>query len=140
MGGGIIQMIVVGLIVGLLARAIMPGDQKLGLILTTLLGIAGSAVANFIGSAVGWYRRLDRVHRWRADRAVRLRDDRRQAQLTRGRLTGRHPGMPAAPYGRCFSFSPLIRSPTFNPFALNQPCSISRARRTGRSGQWLDSS
>jgi len=55
MGGGIIQMIVVGLIVGLLARAIMPGDQKLGLILTTLLGIAGSAVANFIGSSVGWY-------------------------------------------------------------------------------------
>jgi uncharacterized membrane protein YeaQ/YmgE (transglycosylase-associated protein family) len=55
MGGGIIQMIVVGLIVGLLARAIMPGEQKLGLILTTLLGIAGSAVANFLGSAVGWY-------------------------------------------------------------------------------------
>ena len=55
MGGGIIQMIVVGLIVGLLARAIMPGEQKLGLILTTLLGIAGSAVANFIGSAAGWY-------------------------------------------------------------------------------------
>ena len=55
MGGGIIQMIVVGLIVGLLARAVMPGDQKLGLILTTLLGIAGAAVANFLGSAVGWY-------------------------------------------------------------------------------------
>jgi uncharacterized membrane protein YeaQ/YmgE (transglycosylase-associated protein family) len=55
MGGGIIQMIVVGLIVGLLARAIMPGEQKIGLILTTLLGIAGSAVANFIGSSVGWY-------------------------------------------------------------------------------------
>ncbi len=53
--GGIIQMIVVGLIVGLLARAIMPGEQKLGLILTTLLGIAGAAVANFLGSAVGWY-------------------------------------------------------------------------------------
>ena len=55
MGGGITQMIVVGLIVGLLARAIMPGEQKLGLILTTLLGIAGSAVANFIGSSLGWY-------------------------------------------------------------------------------------
>ena len=55
MGGGIIQMIVVGLVVGLLARAIMPGDQKIGLILTTLLGIAGAAVANFIGSAAGWY-------------------------------------------------------------------------------------
>lgn len=53
--GGVIQMIVVGLIVGLLARAIMPGEQKLGLILTTLLGIAGSVIANFIGSSVGWY-------------------------------------------------------------------------------------
>ncbi len=52
---GIIQMIVVGLIVGLFARALMPGDQKMGLVLTTLLGIAGSAVANWIGSAVGWY-------------------------------------------------------------------------------------
>lgn len=53
--GGILQMIVVGLIVGLLARALMPGDQKMGLVLTTLLGIAGSAVANWLGSAVGWY-------------------------------------------------------------------------------------
>jgi uncharacterized membrane protein YeaQ/YmgE (transglycosylase-associated protein family) len=56
---GIIQMIVVGLIVGLIARALMPGDQKMGLILTTLLGIAGSAVANFAGSALGWYRQGD---------------------------------------------------------------------------------
>ena len=52
---GIIQMIVVGLIVGLIARALMPGDQKMGLVLTTLLGVAGSAVANWIGSTVGWY-------------------------------------------------------------------------------------
>lgn len=40
---GIISMIVVGFIIGLIARAIMPGDQKLGLILTTVLGIVGSA-------------------------------------------------------------------------------------------------
>ena len=53
---GIIQMIVVGLIVGLIARALMPGDQKLGLILSAFLGIAGSAVANFAGSALGWYK------------------------------------------------------------------------------------
>jgi uncharacterized membrane protein YeaQ/YmgE (transglycosylase-associated protein family) len=55
MGGGVIQMIVVGLIVGLLARAIMPGSQKIGLILTTVLGIAGAAVANFLGGAAGLY-------------------------------------------------------------------------------------
>lgn len=50
-----IQMIVVGLIVGVIAKFLMPGNQNMGLILTALLGIAGSAVANFIGSAVGWY-------------------------------------------------------------------------------------
>jgi uncharacterized membrane protein YeaQ/YmgE (transglycosylase-associated protein family) len=53
--GGAIQMIVVGLVIGLLARAIMPGDQKMGLILTTVLGIAGAAVANFLGGAAGLY-------------------------------------------------------------------------------------
>lgn len=55
MDGGIIQMVVAGLIIGLLARAIMPGNQKMGLILTTVLGIAGAAVANFIGGAAGLY-------------------------------------------------------------------------------------
>ncbi|NYT58599.1 GlsB/YeaQ/YmgE family stress response membrane protein [Alcaligenaceae bacterium] len=52
---GIISMIIVGFIVGLLARAIMPGDQKLGIIMTTILGIVGSIVAGFLGSAMGWY-------------------------------------------------------------------------------------
>ncbi len=52
---GIISMIIVGFIVGLLARAIMPGDQKLGIIMTTILGIVGSVVAGFLGSALGWY-------------------------------------------------------------------------------------
>ncbi len=55
MDGGIIQMVVAGLIIGLLARAIMPGNQKMGLILTTVLGIVGAAVANFIGGAAGLY-------------------------------------------------------------------------------------
>lgn len=50
-----IQMCVVGLIVGLLARAIMPGTQSHGWIMTIILGIAGSAVANFVGGAMGWY-------------------------------------------------------------------------------------
>lgn len=51
----IISMIIVGFIVGLIARAIMPGDQKLGFILTVLLGIVGSLVAGYLGAAVGWY-------------------------------------------------------------------------------------
>ncbi len=52
---GIISMIVVGFIVGLLARAIMPGDQKLGIILTVILGIIGSVVAGYLGGALGIY-------------------------------------------------------------------------------------
>lgn len=52
---GIISMIVVGFIVGLLARAIMPGDQKLGWILTTVLGIVGSIVTGYLGAALGIY-------------------------------------------------------------------------------------
>ena len=45
----IIWYIIVGFFVGLIARAIMPGDHHLGLILTTLLGIGGSLVGGFIG-------------------------------------------------------------------------------------------
>lgn len=48
--------IIVGFIVGLVARAIMPGDQKLGIILTTVLGIVGALVAGYLGQALGWYR------------------------------------------------------------------------------------
>ncbi|NYT65105.1 GlsB/YeaQ/YmgE family stress response membrane protein [Alcaligenaceae bacterium] len=51
----IISMIIIGFIVGLIARAIMPGDQKLGFILTVLLGIVGSIVAGYLGSFTGWY-------------------------------------------------------------------------------------
>ena len=49
----IIGTIVVGFIVGLIARAVKPGDDKLGLIMTTLLGIAGAFVARYIGQALG---------------------------------------------------------------------------------------
>ena len=51
----LIQMFVVGLVIGLIARAIMPGTQKLGWILTAILGIAGSALANFVGGAMHFY-------------------------------------------------------------------------------------
>ena len=52
---GIIGTIFVGLIVGAIARLVMPGDQKIGWILTCLLGIAGSLIAGFVGQAFGWY-------------------------------------------------------------------------------------
>jgi len=52
---GIISTIIVGLIVGALARLLMPGDQKMGWILTCLLGIAGAFMAGYVGQAMGWY-------------------------------------------------------------------------------------
>lgn len=52
---GIIGTLIVGLIVGALARFVLPGDQKMGWILTCVLGIAGSVVAGFVGQAMGWY-------------------------------------------------------------------------------------
>ena len=52
---GIISMIIVGFIVGLLARAIMPGDQKMGIIMTIILGIVGALVAGYLGGALGMY-------------------------------------------------------------------------------------
>jgi uncharacterized membrane protein YeaQ/YmgE (transglycosylase-associated protein family) len=51
----LIIMIVVGLIVGLIARAVMPGRQNMGIILTTILGIVGALVAGFLGRQLGWY-------------------------------------------------------------------------------------
>ena len=51
----IIGTILIGFIVGLIARAVKPGNDKLGLIMTTLLGIAGSFVARYAGMALGLY-------------------------------------------------------------------------------------
>jgi uncharacterized membrane protein YeaQ/YmgE (transglycosylase-associated protein family) len=47
--------LIVGLIVGLIARAIKPGDDKLGIIMTSLLGVAGAFLASYVGVAMGWY-------------------------------------------------------------------------------------
>lgn len=50
-----VWMAIIGFVVGLIARAVLPGTQSLGLILTAVLGIAGSYVAGFVGQALGWY-------------------------------------------------------------------------------------
>lgn len=47
---GLIAFIIIGLIAGLIARALMPGKQSMGLIPTTLLGMAGSLVGGLVGS------------------------------------------------------------------------------------------
>ena len=45
----------VGLIVGPIARFVLPGERRMGLILTCLLGIGGSIAAGFVGQQLGWY-------------------------------------------------------------------------------------
>ena len=52
---GVLGWIVFGLIVGALAKFVMPGRDPGGIIVTILLGIAGALVAGFIGRALGWY-------------------------------------------------------------------------------------
>lgn len=50
-----IWMCIIGLVAGALAKLIMPGNDPGGVIVTILLGIAGSLIAGFIGRALGWY-------------------------------------------------------------------------------------
>lgn len=50
-----IWALLVGLVVGLIAKAIMPGRDPGGFIVTALLGVAGAFVAHFIGASMGFY-------------------------------------------------------------------------------------
>jgi uncharacterized membrane protein YeaQ/YmgE (transglycosylase-associated protein family) len=47
---------IIGLVVGAVAKLIMPGKGPGGWIITILLGLAGSLVASYLGRLVGWYR------------------------------------------------------------------------------------
>ena len=51
----VLWMCIIGLIAGALAKLIMPGRDPGGILVTMLLGIAGSLVAGFLGRALGWY-------------------------------------------------------------------------------------
>jgi uncharacterized membrane protein YeaQ/YmgE (transglycosylase-associated protein family) len=51
----IVAMLIVGLVVGLIAKVLMPGNDPGGLLVTTVLGIAGALLAGAIGRAAGWY-------------------------------------------------------------------------------------
>ena len=55
----IIGTVIIGFIVGLIARALKPGDDKLGLIMTAVLGVAGSFLASYAGQALGLYKQGD---------------------------------------------------------------------------------
>jgi uncharacterized membrane protein YeaQ/YmgE (transglycosylase-associated protein family) len=52
---GVIGWIIFGLIVGVVAKLLMPGRDPGGFIVTMLLGIAGALVGGFLGRAAGWY-------------------------------------------------------------------------------------
>ena len=52
---GLIGLVIVGFFIGLVARALMPGNNRMGFLLTSALGILGSVVAGFLGQQLGWY-------------------------------------------------------------------------------------
>ncbi|MDB6155178.1 MAG: Transglycosylase-associated protein [Chthoniobacteraceae bacterium] len=53
---GIIASIIIGLIVGAIAKFLMPGRDPGGWIITILLGLAGSILAGFLGRSLNWYK------------------------------------------------------------------------------------
>jgi uncharacterized membrane protein YeaQ/YmgE (transglycosylase-associated protein family) len=51
----LIGALIIGLIVGAIAKLIMPGKDPSGIWITMALGVAGSIVATYLGRALGWY-------------------------------------------------------------------------------------
>jgi uncharacterized membrane protein YeaQ/YmgE (transglycosylase-associated protein family) len=56
---GILMFLVFGFVVGLIARAVMPGDQKMGILATTGLGVVGSFIGGFLASLFTSHRVTD---------------------------------------------------------------------------------
>ena len=52
----ILSIILIGLVVGAIAKLLMPGKDPGGFIVTILLGIAGAFIASYLGQALGWYK------------------------------------------------------------------------------------
>ena len=51
----IVWTLLIGLLVGIVAKALMPGNDPGGIIITSLIGVAGAFIAHAIGKAMGWY-------------------------------------------------------------------------------------
>lgn len=52
---GVVWTIVLGFVIGVIAKVLHPGKENMGLVMTIVLGIAGSFLAGIIGDALGWY-------------------------------------------------------------------------------------
>jgi len=53
---GILWTLLVGLVIGVVAKFLHPGRENMGFVMTVLLGIAGSFLAGMLGQSLGWYR------------------------------------------------------------------------------------
>lgn len=53
--GALLGTLIIGLIIGVVAKLLMPGRDPGGCIITMLIGIAGSFIASYAGQAMGWY-------------------------------------------------------------------------------------
>ena len=61
---GIIGWIILGILAGVIAKVLLPGDQPGGIILTPLIGIAGALLAGFIAQAIGFGDPIDEFFDW----------------------------------------------------------------------------
>lgn len=52
---GIVWTILVGFVIGVIAKLLHPGKENMGFFATILLGVAGSFLAGIVGQAMGWY-------------------------------------------------------------------------------------
>ena len=51
----VLYTILIGFFIGLIALALKPGDDRMGLMMTTLFGVGGALIAKYVGFAMGWY-------------------------------------------------------------------------------------
>jgi len=51
----ILWMLIIGLVIGALAKLVMPGKDPGGVIITMVIGVVGSLIAGFLGRSMGWY-------------------------------------------------------------------------------------
>ena len=56
---GVLGWIVFGLVVGIVAKFLMPGRDPGGFVVTALLGIVGALLGGYLGRGLGWYREGD---------------------------------------------------------------------------------